>query len=95
MNYINKTFVFIMFVLLLPATSLFAFESKTPYTDIQLVGMPAPVNPDDIKKQKPTTDPEPEEYETDIPPDIAQDNPPAPDGPVEYDPDNPYAEWER
>lgn len=94
MNHLNKTFVFVMFALLLSSTSLYAYENNFSSSDIELAGMPAPVDPDELKRQSPTGDPEPEEYETDIPPDIAQERPANPDGPIEYDPNNPYAEWE-
>ena len=94
MKKINPVLIAILF-LGVQAIPAFSYNNESSFTDIQLVGMPAPVDPDELKKQSPTADPEPEEYETDIPPDIAQDRPANPDGPVEYDPNNPYAEWER
>ena len=90
MRTINKIFIAVLF-LIVQAGPAFSFYNNSDSLEIQLVGMPAPVDPDELKKQSPTGDPEPEEYESGNPPEITD----RPDSPTEYDPDNPYAEWER
>lgn len=90
MKNINKFFIVFLF-LILQAGPAFSFYDNSENLEIELVGMPAPVDPDELNNSKPTRDPIDEVNESGNPPEITD----RPDSPVEYDPNNPYAEWER
>ena len=60
MKLVKRFFIVLLFISFLPLTAVYSLENDPKFIDVQLVGMPAPIDPNDEKNSKPTTDPDEE-----------------------------------
>jgi len=84
MKHFSKILFIIFIFIISPLAFIHAVDLKSDKFEIELVGMPDPVDPND-----------PDYVKGDDNDQIEPDSPQIPEDPYQYDPDNPYAEWER